>query len=152
MKTERFNSLQELEYSGKLEAKQFANKSKVVKYEHLSAVQNELYKRCLIGLDFYSPQELYNMNSAKKSKIFNKHKNVQSLLNLWKQEITIEKTNAWLSVIFPKSQLISDICNDKSISKKFINTLSFKELGINKEQVIDKLIDNNFLPKNFASL
>jgi hypothetical protein len=152
MKTERFNSLQELMYSGKLEAKQFANKSKVVKYENLSAVQNELYKRCLMGLDFYTPQELYTMNSAKKSKIFNKHKAVQCLLNLWKQEISIEKTNSWLAVMFPKSTLISDICNDKTISKKFTNTLSFKELGLTRDVVIDKLICNNMLPKNFISL
>lgn len=152
MKTERFNSLQDLMYSGKLEAKQFANKSKVVMYDCLSPVQNELYKRCLMGLDFYSPQELYNMNSAKKNKIFNKHKNVQTLLNLWKQELSIEKTNKWLQVMFPKSTLISEICNDKSISKKFINTLSFKDLGITKTDVIDKLISNNMLPKNFATL
>jgi len=55
MKTERFNSLQGLMYSGKLEAKQFANESKVVDYGSLSKVQNELYKRCLIGLDYYTP-------------------------------------------------------------------------------------------------
>lgn len=152
MNTERFNSLQELEYSGKLETKQFVNESKVVRYEHLSPVQNELYKRCLMGLDFYTPQELYTMNSAKKSKIFNKHKSVQCLLNLWKQEVSIEKTNSWLAAMFPKSTLISEICNDKTISKKFTNTLSFKELGINRTAVIDKLICNNMLPKNFANL
>ena len=151
MKTERYNSFQELEYSGKLDKKQFPLQS-VAKYESLSIVQNELYKRCLMGLDFYTPQELYTMNSAKKNKIFNKHKSVQTLLNLWKQEISIEKTNSWLAVMFPKSTLISEICSDKTISKKFTNTLSFKELGLTRDVVIDKLICNNMLPKNFASL
>lgn len=152
MKTERFNSLQELVYSGKLEAKQFANKSIVVNYSKLSPVQEELYKRCIMGLDLYTPQELYAMNSAKKNKIFKRHKAVQQMLNLWKQELTIEKTNSWLKTLFPKSELINDICNETSVSKKFINTLSFKELGLKRSDVIEKLITENFLPKNFATL
>jgi len=152
MKTERFNSLQGLMYSGKLEAKQFANESKVVDYGSLSKVQNELYKRCLMGLDYYTPQELYVMNSAKKTKIFKRHKAVQQSINIWKQKLSIEKTNAWLTALFPNSELISDICNDDSVSKKFINKLSFKELGIKRKEVIEKLIDEHFLPKNFATL
>jgi hypothetical protein len=152
MKTERFNSLQELEYSGKLEARQFAKESNVVKYEHLSATQNELYKRCLIGLDYYTPEELYAMNSAKKIKISKRHKAVQITLNLWKQEIVNMKANAILSAIFPNAPLITDITNDYDTDPGYINKMTFKELGLTRENVIDKLICSNFLPRNFAAL
>ena len=152
MNTERFNSLQELEYSGKLETKQFVNESKVVRYEHLSPVQNELYKRCLMGLDFYSPQELYAMNSAKKIKISKRHKAVQTTLNLWKQELINKKANALLSVLFPKSALIKAITTDFETDSSYINKMTFKELGLTKENIIDKLICSNFLPRNFETL
>ena len=151
MKTEKYQSFQELEYSGKLIDKQFPTKS-FVKYEELSMTQNELYKRCLIGLEFYSPQELYFMNSAKKAKIAKRHRVVQENLNLWKQELTNRKTNTLLGELFPKASFIRALISDNSTSNKFINTLSFKELGITKEQVIQRLIDFRFLPANFAAL
>lgn len=151
MKTERYNSFQELEYSGKLDKKQFPLQS-VAKYESLSIVQNELYKRCLMGLDFYSPQELYFMNSAKKSKISKRSKLVQENLNLWKQELTNLKINTMLLSLFPKSNLIVDIVSNNETDKRFVNTLSFKDLSISKENVINRLIKYNFLPVNFATL
>jgi hypothetical protein len=151
MKTERYNSFQELEYSGKLDKKQFPLQS-VAKYESLSIVQNELYKRCLMGLDFYSPQELYFMNSAKKSKISKRSKLVQENLNLWKQELTNLKINTMLLSLFPKSNLIVDIASNNETDKRFVNTLSFKDLSISKEHVINRLIKYNFLPVNFATL
>ena len=152
MNTERFNSLQELEYSGKLETKQFVNESKVVRYEYLSPVQNELYKRCLMGLDFYAPEELYAMNSAKKIKISKRHKAVQTTLNLWKQELVNIKANALLNTLFPNSALIAAITSDFETDNSYVNKMTFKELGLNKENVINKLICSNFLPRNFEAL
>ena len=152
MNTERFNSLQELMYSGKLKAKQFANESKVVRYEHLSPVQNELYKRCLMGLDFYAPEEQYAMNSAKKIKISKRHKAVQTTLNLWKQELVNMKANALLNALFPKSALIAEITSDFETDTAYVNKMTFKELGLTKENIIDKLIYCNFLPRNFEAL
>lgn len=151
MKAEIYNSLQELEYSGKLAHKQFKSSS-IVKYETLSIVQNELYKRCLIGLEFYSPQELYFMNSAKKAKISKRHRSVQDHLNLWKQELTNGAVNKLLKSLFPKSECVVSIINNNDTDKSFKNTLTFKDLGISKAEIIDRLIEYKFLPNNFASL
>jgi len=151
MNTERFNSLQGLEYSGKLEAKQFANES-IVNYEKLTKVQTELYKRCLMGMDYYDKESAYSMNSSKKLKIVKKQKDVQRLMNTWKQELTNKITNSWLTALFPKSNEIKMLAANVFTSESFVNTLSFKELGIKKTDVITKLMAENFLPKNFASL
>jgi len=151
MKKERLNSFQDLNYSGMLSKKQFPI-ILVVSYETLSVTQNELYKRSMIGIEFYEKEEIYSMNSGKKDKIIKKHKQVQKLMNQWKQEITNNITNGWLSKLFPKSELIKSIVNNSETSPSFMNTLSFKELGVTKEDIINKLIASKLLPSNFAAL
>jgi hypothetical protein len=42
--------------------------------------------------------------------------------------------------------------SDNEIDDKFKNTLTFKDLGINKEQIITIFIAEGILPKNFLSL
>jgi hypothetical protein len=144
-------SLQELMYAGQLEEKQFPTQS-FNDYSRLSETQNLLFNRAIKGLEIYSQEELYAMNSSKKTKIFKKQKEVQTMLNLWKQEITNRKTNALLNELFPKSAFIAALIDNTEVSKNYTNTLSFKELGINKVKIINKMIDENFLPKNFAAL
>lgn len=151
MKTEVYHNFQELEYSGKLSNKQFADKS-IVNYKTMSSVQTELYKRVMFGLSIYEPAELYKMNSAKKNKIVRKHKEAQELFNIWKQELTNKWANSFLKNMFPKSKIVNDLCEDNSTSKQYMNTLSFKDLNISKEDIINKLISHNILPYNFASL
>jgi hypothetical protein len=152
MKTVKsFDGLQELMYSGQLENKQFPMES-VVDYTILTQGQQKLFKHVMVGLELYTPQELYAMNSSKKAKIFKRHKQAQMMLNLWKQELTNVFTNNLLGSLFPKSELIQNFTADYSTSKNFINTLSFKELGITKPMLINKLIQENFLPRNFATI
>jgi hypothetical protein len=151
MKTEVYKNFQELVYSGKLTNKQFAETS-IVNYDVLSPMQNELYKKVMFGLSIYEPAQLYEMNSAKKNKIVRKHKEAQETLNIWKQELTNQWTNVFLKNLFPKSKLVDDMVNDNSTSKSFMNTISFKELHITKQDIINKLIQTNILPYNFATL
>lgn len=152
MKTiNNFNGLQELLYSGTMEMKQFPTTS-IVDYTTLSEVQYRMYKHLMVGLNMYTQEELYAMNSSKKAKIFKRHKQAQGMLNLWKQELTNAFTNKLLAGLFPKSKLIEELTSDNTTSDKFVNTLSFKELNIRKSDIINKLIQENFLPKNFAAL
>lgn len=146
-----FDGLQELMYSGQMEMKQFPTTS-IVDYTNLTPGQYRMFKHVMVGLDMYTPQELYAMNSSKKAKIFKKHKQAQVMLNLWKQELTNAITSKLLSSLFPKSTLIAELNADNSTSSKYINTLAFKDLGINKTDIINKLIQENFLPANFATI
>jgi hypothetical protein len=151
MKTNSFEGLQELVYSGQMEHKQFPTIS-IVDYTHLSEVQSELYMRLIRCLDMYTPQELYAMNSAKKIKIKNKHLQAQRILNTWKQELTNDLTNKLLLNLFPKSKLVKDLTENTFTSTNFVNTLTFKDLRISKADVINKFIETNLLPHNFATL
>lgn len=182
-----FDGLQELMYSGQMEMKQFPTTS-VVDYTTLTPGQYRMFKHLMVGLDMYTPQELYAMNSSKKAKIFKKNKLTQTTLNLWKQEIMLNKTNNLAA--FADTELVSftkehkagtcaapdsftkkvSIKNNEPLSKifttavlkmllsvdvkpdpKFTCTLAFKDLGISKTDIINKLIQESLLPANFSA-
>jgi hypothetical protein len=156
----------------------------------LSNGQQHLYDRLLFGLSVYTPEELYTMNSAKKSRIAKTHRKAQDVINIFKQEIMNLRLKAFSNVandllssassqrsndlkivrsyentskvsvqikkqtpeILPavlfKQLLSSDITTDSN----FKCTLSFKELGISRGMIIEKLLESKLLPSNFAAM
>jgi hypothetical protein len=115
--------------------------------------QSELYSRLLIGLKFYSKEDLYTMNSTKKSRIKRNNIRAQKELNLWKQELSIAQSNHFLSEFFEKdSTFMQTMSTFDETSTKFYSKLSFKDLGINKGDVANMFISKGILPKNFWEL
>lgn len=117
-----------------------------------SAYQNYLYKRALYGLDALTEQELATMCSKKKQRVINVYKRAQVILNKFKQEVTIKYTNFIFKTLFPNSPITDFLMADNEVDEKFKNTLTFKELGISKDQIIAIFIAEGVLPKNFLSL
>jgi hypothetical protein len=120
--------------------------------DRYSSYQNYLYKRALYGLDALTQQELATMCSKKKQRIINVYKRAQVILNKFKQQVTIQYTNFIFKTLFPKSPVTDVLLADTEIDEKFKNTLTFKELGISKDQIITIFIAEGILPKNFLSL
>lgn len=117
-----------------------------------SEYQNFLYKRALFGLKMYTPDEIKSMHPDKRKRIKKVHKRAQHVLNIWKQEILIELTNKILG-IFNKDSLAGELIDLYSEpDPKFVSKTSFKELGISKDMVVDKLLEEKVLPDNFKSL
>jgi hypothetical protein len=117
-----------------------------------SQYQNYLYKRALYGLDALTQQELATMCSKKKQRIVNVYKRAQIVLNKFKQQVTIQYSNFIFKTLFPKSPLTELLIADTETDDKFKNTLTFKDLGIQKEQIITIFMAEGILPKNFLSL
>ena len=117
-----------------------------------STYQNYLYKRALYGLDALSEKELATMCSKKKQRIINVYKRAQSVLNIFKQKVTIEYTNKLFETLFPKSSFTKALVECTETDEKFKNTLNFKDLNINKDDIISIFIAEGILPKNFLSL
>jgi hypothetical protein len=152
---EKQNRNQKYQFSGKLSEYQFKNqRPTVMQYEtdRYSQYQNYLYKRALYGLDSLTEKEIATMCSKKKQRIINVYKRAQLTLNKFKQQVTIQYTNFIFKTLFPKSPITDFLLADTEIDEKFKNTLTFKELGINKEQIISIFIAEGILPKNFLSL
>ena len=148
------NQIQNLQYVGSFSTLQTEGRVKYMNYgaPTYTERQNELYSRLLIGTKAYSPEELYAMNSTKKKRIRRAHKKAQDVLNLWKQELTIKATNGLFSSLFPDTEITKVLLSQSEPTPKFKNTMSFRDLGIRKENIIEKFLEVRLLPANFHSL
>jgi hypothetical protein len=130
------------------------NVNQVYEQDPYNSRQNFLYKRALIGVGVYDKQQIDEMSNEKLKRINKIHRKTQVILNLWKQEMLISKSNKMITLLFGdvKYGLLKEIKDNKAIDKDFICTLSFKDLGITKSDVINRLIVEKILPKNFHEL
>lgn len=130
------------------------NVNQVYEQDPYNSRQNFLYKRALIGVGVYDKQQINEMSNDKLKRINKIHRKTQVILNLWKQEMLISKSNKMITLLFGdvKYGLLKEIKDNKAIDKDFICTLSFKDLGITKSDVINRLIVEKILPKNFHEL
>jgi hypothetical protein len=117
-----------------------------------STYQNYLYKRALYGLNALNEQELATMCTKKKQRINKVFKRAQAVLNITKQELTIQYTNLFFKTFFPKSPLTQIVLECNETDEKFKNTLTFKDLNLSKDDIISIFMDKGILPKNFLSL
>ena len=114
--------------------------------------QNYLYKRALHGLSALTEQELATMCSKKRQRIINVYKRAQVVLNKLKQQATINYSNFVFKTLFPNSPITEFLLAHNETDEKVINTLNFKDLGIDKKQIITIFMLEGILPKNFLSL
>jgi hypothetical protein len=152
---EKQNRKQKLEYSGKLENYQLTNQRPTTmqyEFDSYSQYQNYLYKRALYGLDALTETELATICSKKKQRIINVYKRAQVILNKFKQQVTIAHSNFIFQSLFPNSPITQFLLSETETDNTFKNTLTFKDLKINKEQIISIFIAEGVLPKNFLSL
>jgi hypothetical protein len=114
--------------------------------------QNYLYKRALYGLSALTQDELTTMCSKKKQRVINVYKKAQVVINKLKQQTTISYTNFIFETLFPKSPITQALLAETETDDTLVNKLNFKDLGIEKSQIITIFIAEGVLPKNFLSL
>lgn len=120
--------------------------------DNYNQYQNYLYKRALYGLSSINQNELDTMCSKKKQRIINVYKRAQVVLNTLKQQATISYTNFLFKTLFPKSPITQFLLSETETDTTFKNVLNFKDLGIDKQQIITIFIAEGVLPRNFLSL
>lgn len=143
-----------LEYKGKLEAYQLYKGNTYMEYEkdNYNDYQNHLYKRALYGLSAFTQAELATMCSKKKQRVSKVYMKGQNIINLYKQKLTNAYSNFIFKTLFPESPLTQFLVETEETDVEFKNTLSFKDLGISKDQIVGIFIAEGILPKNFHSL
>jgi hypothetical protein len=150
------NDNTKLEYSGNMSDYQLHNQKRkhYVEYEKdgFNDYQNHLYKRALFGLSTFEQSELETMCSKKKMRISKVHKKAQRIINIYKQKLTIAYTNQLFESLFPNSPLTEYLLEETQIDNSMKNTLTFKELGITKDKIINLFISEGVLPKNFMNI
>lgn len=124
-----------------------------VEYEKdpYSQVQNFLYKRAILGLKLYTPKELKDMAFDKQDRVRKVHKRTQTILNLWKQELTQKLSNEIFLNLFPESPFTKALVEESDKDSEFKSIISLRDLGISKAQIIAKLHAEGILPSDFYS-
>lgn len=148
------------QYDGKLSKyQQEGSKLKGKRYcvyevDEFNSYQNFLYRRALFGLKVYKPDELKTMFKDKRQRIEKVHKRAQNELNLWKQTLTNNVFNALFSKYFSNSPMGKELITTYGniTDPKYINKIEFKDLGVKKKDIVNKLIELGVLPKNFYEL
>lgn len=151
----RESRYQKIQYSGQLSNYQlYGNTDYQYERDEFNAYQNFLYKRALFGLSVYSDKELSIMHWDKKSRIQKVHTRTQTVLNLWKQELSSNFINDLFSKLFWNSKFVSEMIEiyPKDQDPFFKCKLDFKSLGVDKKHIINKLIEERILPHNFYQL
>ena len=143
-----------LEYKGKMESYQLYRGNTYMEYEkdNYNNYQNHLYKRALYGLSAFTQAELATMCSKKKQRVSKVYIKGQNIINLYKQKITNAYSNFIFKTLFPESPLTQFLVETEETDVEYKNTLSFKELGISKDQIVNIFVAEGILPKNFHSL
>lgn len=119
--------------------------------DQFTSYQNTLYRDALFGVQHYSSDELRSVSLKDKIRIQNMYRDAQNVLNKWKQQLTIRKTDAFLVKMFPKSAIVKEMIGKTKgyTNSRTMNTLTFRDLGISKQQIAQKLVDARVLPHTF---
>ncbi len=150
--------LNNVEYQGKIPTYQVNAPSyngkiyQAVEITRLTSEQMFLVNRALYGLSVYTQKEILTMKPVKRKRILKVHKKTVRMLNIWKQEIILTWSNSFFKKVFPNSPITTELLGASEIDPDFKCTMSFKELGINKKQLVSKLFEERILPPNFYQL
>ena len=142
------------EYSGKLEEYQLYKGKTYTRYEtdKYTEYQNFLYKRALFGLKSLPQAEVDKMGKQKKIRITRVHRRAQRVLNEAKQRKVIAITNKFFAKWFPDTKFTKFMLGNTDTDVKVRNTLNFKDLNIDKDEIIRIFIAEGILSSNFLSL
>jgi hypothetical protein len=120
----------------------------------LNHTQKLLFNICLHGEKACSDEIKKDLSFADYHKMRNKFRKAQIVINRLKQERINEWANAFMKHFFPKTELtqVFTVQYGDAVDLNKICSMSFKDLGITTEDIIDKLIKSGVLPKNFYGI
>lgn len=120
----------------------------------LNPKQKDLYSKVVYGFKAYTKEEIATMSERKKINVSVTYTKAQRILRNWKQDITFSFIDKLLLAMFPKSPIVSQMCQIQGHLAEYDkeDEISFKDLGISQQQIVNKLIEFGLLPKNFYQL
>lgn len=118
-----------------------------MKHYQFTWKQNYLFKRALYGLRGVPNHIIINMTPEEKQIVYNQYKKTRELLNQWKKDIYNNTSHRLFGNLIQNSKFAKDLLTTDNYEE--VEELSLTDFGISKTQLIQKLVDNEILPKNF---
>lgn len=115
-------------------------------------VQQKLYAEIVYGLNFFNEEEKAALPAKRRYRIMDAYKKAQRLLNGWKQQLVNNRADIIMQKLFPNSSITKAFYRTQGISHDYIDTHTFKELGINQTMIAEKLVEARLLPADFFEL
>lgn len=122
-------------------------------YTKLNPAQHFMFKRVLHGLNVYTPEDVNKLHWDKKRRIKKVWLRGQREVNAWKQVLCNKQAQVIFSMF--KRGTLAEQLNALSVDDvdyDYVNTLTFKDLGIKYEDLILFYMKKSLLPKNFLSV
>ena len=141
-------------YVKKIQLEGTVKYQKIEEQVKLNSKQKDLYSKVVYGFKAYTKEEIATMSERKKINVTVTYTKAQRILRNWKQDITFSFIDRLLVAMFPKSPIVSQMCQIQGHLEDYNkeDEISFKDLGINQQQIVNKLIEFALLPKNFYNL
>jgi hypothetical protein len=111
-----------------------------------------LYRRLIFGIVSYKQEDIKKLKPGQKFRIYKNHQRTKELLCKLKQSFIMDITNKVFIKYFPESPMTKSLIG---MTKYFLDekpVLTFKQLGITRELVINHLIAHKLLPKEFWTI
>ena len=120
----------------------------------LNKTQNFYYKRAILGLRIYNQEELSMITHQKKERIKKVHRKSQNVLQVLRYRKLIEQSNAVLSMFFTRGNMFNELMKENSnfITSDMRVTITDKQLGLTKDEIIVALLESGVLGPNFLNL
>ena len=97
-------------------------------------------------------EEYNNTCKEKRKRISRVYLRAQKVINKLKQESTNAYSNFIFQTLFPNAPLTDWFINNSFTDDKFKNTLSFADLDISKDDIVDIFIKEGILPHTFMTM
>lgn len=120
----------------------------------LNKTQNFYYKRAILGLRVYTPEQLSMITKEKKDRIKRVHKKAQSVLQVLRYQKLVQTSNDTLNMFFSRGNAYTQLMNESVtfISPDLRVTLDDKQLGLTKNDILSALLESGVLGPNFLNL
>ena len=121
---------------------------------NLNKTQIFYYKRAVIGLRIYTPEQLYMITSDKKNRIKRVHKKAKSVIQLLRYQRLVKKSNSILTMYFNRGNVYNELMQETITftSPDLDVTLNDITLDITKDDIIKYLLESGVLGPNFLNL
>jgi len=121
---------------------------------NLNKTQVFYYKRAIIGLRIYTPDQLYMITSDKKNRIKRVHKKAKSVIQLLRYQHLVKKSNSILTMYFNQGNVYNELMQETITftSPDLDVTLNDITLDITKDDIIKYLLESGVLGPNFLNL
>lgn len=120
----------------------------------LNKTQNFYYKRAILGLRIYKPEELSMMTYQKKERIKKVYRKSQNIIKVLRYRKLIEQSNNVLHMFFKSGNVFNQLMQENGtfITPDMEVTITDKQLGLSKDEILSALLESGVLGPNFLNL